>query len=79
MCPLTSMRLSTKSTNATGLETRSASSSFWRPLSLTRRAATRALADKVLQEACEAEDVPWWRRTLVYWGVRVGGASHFGT
>lgn len=38
----------------------------------------RDLADKVLQEACEAEGVPWWRRTLVYWGVRVGGASHFG-
>ena len=39
----------------------------------------RDVADQVLQEASEVTGVPWWRRTLVYWGVRVGGASHFGT
>jgi hypothetical protein len=39
----------------------------------------RALADKVLLEACAVTGIPAWRRWLIYAGVRVGGASHFGT
>jgi hypothetical protein len=39
----------------------------------------RALADKVLLEACAVTGISAWRRWLIYAGVRVGGASHFGT
>lgn len=39
----------------------------------------RSVADKVLLEACAVSGIPAWRRTLIYWGVRIGGASHFGT
>lgn len=40
---------------------------------------TRAMADKVLLEAMEVTGVPWIKRKLIYAGVRVGGASHFGS
>lgn len=43
------------------------------------RLLPRDLADKVLLEACAVSGIPVWRRTLIYWGVRVGGASHYGT
>ena len=36
-----------------------------------------ALADRVLREASAATCVPAWRRWLMYWGVRLGGASHW--
>lgn len=35
----------------------------------------RVLADKVFREALEVEGVPAWRRTLMYLGVRIGGAG----
>lgn len=37
----------------------------------------RDMADAVLREASAVTGVPWWRRTLMYWGVRVGGAAHW--
>lgn len=37
----------------------------------------RATADKVLREASAVTGVAAWRRTLMYWGVRLGGASHW--
>jgi hypothetical protein len=37
----------------------------------------RATADAVLREASAVTGVPAWRRTLMYWGVRMGGASHW--
>lgn len=39
----------------------------------------RAIADKVLREASAATCVPAWRRWLMYWGVRIGGAPHWAT
>lgn len=39
----------------------------------------RAVADNVLLEAMKLTGVPWWRRYSIYWGVRIGGASHYGT
>jgi hypothetical protein len=39
----------------------------------------RATADKVLREASAVTGVAAWRRTLMYWGVRLGGASHWNT
>lgn len=41
------------------------------------RETDRAMADAILREASACTGVPWWRRTLMYWGVRVGGASHW--
>lgn len=43
------------------------------------RIVSRAMADSVLREACKVSGIPAWRRTLIYWGVRIGGESHFGT
>ena len=37
----------------------------------------RAIADKVLREACLCVGVPAWKAAMIYWGVRIGGASHF--
>lgn len=37
----------------------------------------RATADAILREASACTGVPWWRRWLMYWGVRLGGASHW--
>ncbi len=39
----------------------------------------RGLADAVLREASAVTGVPAWRGWLMWAGVRVGGASHFGT
>lgn len=38
---------------------------------------TREDADKTMREAMEVTGVPAWRRTLIYAGVRAGGASAF--
>lgn len=38
----------------------------------------RVTADKVFREAAEVSGVPGWRRALLYWGVRIGGGSHYG-
>jgi hypothetical protein len=43
----------------------------------TTGAVPREVADAVLREASGVTGVPWWRRTLMYWGVRIGGASHY--
>lgn len=37
----------------------------------------RATADAVLREASAVTGVPWWRRQLMWAGVRVGGANHW--
>jgi hypothetical protein len=37
----------------------------------------RARADAILREAAEASGVSFWRRWLIWAGVRVGGAAHF--
>lgn len=41
------------------------------------RLVDRATADAVLLEASAVTGVPWLRRTLMYWGVRLFGASHW--
>jgi hypothetical protein len=38
----------------------------------------RATADAVLREASAVTGVPAWRRWLMWAGVRIGGASHWG-
>lgn len=38
----------------------------------------REIADEVLLEAMQLTGVSWLQRTLIYWGVRIGGASHYG-
>lgn len=38
---------------------------------------SREIADKVLEEASAVTGVPWWRRKLMYFGVRFGGSSHY--
>jgi hypothetical protein len=43
----------------------------------TTHQVDRATADAVLREASAVTGVPWWRRTLMYWGVRAGGARHW--
>jgi hypothetical protein len=40
---------------------------------------TRDVADAVLREASAATAVPWWRRQLMWAGVRAFGWSHWGT
>lgn len=37
----------------------------------------RDLCDKVLREAAEASGVPFWRRWLVWAGVRIGGGGNY--
>lgn len=39
---------------------------------------TRLQCDALLREACIATGVPAWKAQLIYWGVRLGGAGHFG-
>jgi len=38
---------------------------------------TRPLADETFLEAMEDDNVSFWRRKLMYWGVRIGGASSY--
>lgn len=38
----------------------------------------REMADDMLYEACILTGVPAWKAKLIYAGVRIGGASHFG-
>jgi hypothetical protein len=38
---------------------------------------SRALADKMLYEACLLTGIPHWKAWAIYAGVRIGGASHF--
>jgi len=45
----------------------------------SNKMVTRAMADAVLLEAMALSGVPYWKRYAIYWGVRVGGGSHFGT
>lgn len=44
----------------------------------TSHLVTRELADSVLREASAVTGVPAWRRWLMWAGVRLGGASHWG-
>lgn len=37
----------------------------------------RKMADAVLREASAVTGVPWWRRNLMWAGVRLGGGSHW--
>ncbi|NEX92226.1 DUF1353 domain-containing protein [Caulobacter sp. 17J65-9] len=39
---------------------------------------SRADADRIFREAMEVVGVPAWRRALMYWAVRVGGAGGWG-
>jgi hypothetical protein len=41
----------------------------------TMQFCTRAQADAVFEEAMAASDQPWWRRKLMWLGVRVGGSG----
>ncbi|AOY97386.1 hypothetical protein BKK79_36050 [Cupriavidus sp. USMAA2-4] len=43
----------------------------------TMHPVPRAVADAVLREASSVTGVPAWRRWLMYWGVRLGGGSHW--
>ncbi|WP_353192090.1 DUF1353 domain-containing protein [Pandoraea pnomenusa] len=43
----------------------------------TTKPVSRETADRVLREASAVTCVPTWRRWLMYWGVRLGGASHW--
>jgi len=38
---------------------------------------SRAVADAVLREAAAVTGVSWWRRWVMWAGVRVGGGSHY--
>ena len=38
---------------------------------------TRAQADAILREALKVQGVPAWMAALFYYGVRIGGASHW--
>lgn len=40
---------------------------------------TREVADAVLREASALTAVPWWRRQMMWAGVRVFGWTHWGT
>lgn len=44
----------------------------------TTHEVDRATADAVLLEASAVTGVRWWRRWLMWAGVRLGGASHWG-
>lgn len=37
----------------------------------------RAMADKVLREACLLTGVPAWKASMIYQGVRLFGGSHY--
>lgn len=43
----------------------------------TTHQVDRATADAVLREASAVTGVATWRRWLMYWGVRIGGARHW--
>ncbi|WP_331693462.1 DUF1353 domain-containing protein [Pandoraea sputorum] len=43
----------------------------------TTKPVSRLVADRVLREASAVTCVPAWRRWMMYWGVRIGGASHW--
>lgn len=36
---------------------------------------SRKQADQIFLDAMKDLGVPWWRRKLAYWGVRVGGGA----
>jgi hypothetical protein len=38
---------------------------------------SRAIADRMLVEACLLTGVPRWKAALIYAGVRIGGGSHW--
>lgn len=44
----------------------------------SKQTMPRAQADAMLYEACILTGIPSWKAKLIYWGVRVGGASHWG-
>lgn len=46
-------------------------------LAYSKRTMTRALADRMLYEACVLNGVPRWKAVLIYLGVRIGGGSHW--
>ena len=41
----------------------------------TSHEVSRAVADKILKEAAEADGASWWQAWLLWVGVRVGGRS----
>ena len=43
----------------------------------TTHPVDRKTADAVLREASAVTEVPWWRRQLMWLGVRIGGGSHW--
>ncbi|WP_063802237.1 DUF1353 domain-containing protein [Burkholderia ubonensis] len=45
----------------------------------TTHIVARDVADAVLREASAVTAVPWWRRQLMWAGVRVFGWTHWGT
>jgi hypothetical protein len=46
-------------------------------LAYSQRKMPRALADRMLFEACILTGVPRWKAMLIYAGVRIGGGSHW--
>lgn len=42
-----------------------------------KRNMSRALADRMLYEACVLNGVPRWKAFLVWLGVRIGGGKHW--
>lgn len=47
-------------------------------LMYTKRTFPRETADRVLLEGLEAVGVSWAKRRAIYFGVRIGGGSHYG-
>lgn len=45
----------------------------------TQTKLSRKECDQVLYRGLLAEGLEVWRAKLFYWGVRIGGGSHFGT
>lgn len=43
----------------------------------TQRGTVRKVADLVFLAVLKAEGAGWWRRHVLYWGVRVGGWKAF--
>lgn len=43
----------------------------------SKQVMSRALADKMLYEACLLTGVPKWKARAIYAGVRIGGGSHW--